>query len=208
MVGTTLSDTTSTLLGGATLASGTPTKFNPSRIQPLAGKAINELPVVYLDLYKTFDVVFSSKDSYTCNLVAIYQPKVTYESESNFNPHDVFKIVRFLCDIVAESTYNFDFAKIIAYLKLYLSSISTFTDNGTYRQRTLYSDIRSVSDIPVWFLNLREVIASTIGCTSDMPEVDYWIQREGKFIIRLLSLLIDNERKNLGVIVIKEDPYI
>ena len=207
MVGTTLSDASS-LLGGSTLASGTPTKFNPSRIQPLAGKAINELPVVYLDLFKKFEVVIGTKDSYKCNPVVIYQPKLDYESESNFNPHDIYKVVRFFCDIATESTYNFDFAKIIAYLKLYLDSTSNFTDKDTYRQRTLYASMDSVSDIPEWFLNLREVIASIINCESDMPEVDYWIQREGKFIIRLLSLLIDNVRKNIGRIVIEEDPYI
>lgn len=207
MVGTTLSDATA-LLGGSTLASGTPTKFNPSRIQPLAGKAINELPVVYLDLFKKFEVVMDAEDSYKCDLVVTYQPKVDYESESNFNPHDIHKVVRFLCTIATESTYNFDFAKIIAYLRLYLDSVSNLTDSGTYRQRTLYSNMDSASDIPEWFLNLREVIASTLNCTSDMPEVDYWIQREGKFIIRLLSLLIDNDRKNIGRIVIEEDPYI
>lgn len=207
MVGTTLSDATA-LLGGSTLASGTPTKFNPSRIQPLAGKAINELPVVYLDLFKKFEVVMDAEDSYKCDLVITYQPKIDYESESNFNPHDIYKVVRFLCTIATESTYNFDFAKIIAYLRLYLDSVSNLTDSGTYRQRTLYSNMDSASDIPEWFLNLREVIASTLNCTSDMPEVDYWIQREGKFIIRLLSLLIDNDRKNIGRIVIEEDPYI
>ena len=207
MVGTTLSDATS-LLGGSTLTSGTPSEFNPSRIQPLAGKAINELPVVYLDLFKKFEVVIDTEGSYKCNLVVTYQPEVNYESESSFNPHDIYKVVRFLCSIASESTYNFDFAKIIAYLKLYLDSTSTFKDSGTYRQRTLYANMDSVSDIPEWFLNLREVIASVIDCESDMPEVDYWIQREGKFIIRLLSLLIDNERKNIGRIVIEEDPYI
>lgn len=207
MVGTTLSDATS-LLGGSTLASGTPTKFNPSRIQPLAGKAINELPVVYLDLFKKFEVVINTEDSYKCNLVVTCQPKIDYESESNFNPHDIYKIVRFLCNIVTESTYNFDFAKIIAYLKLYLDSTSNLIDSGTYRQRTLYANMDSVSDMPEWFLTLREVIASTLGCKNNMPEVDYWIQREGKFIIRLLSLLIDNDRKNIGRIVIEEDPYI
>lgn len=207
MVGTTLSDATA-LLGGSTLASGTPTKFNPSRIQPLAGKAINELPVVYLDLFKKFEVVMDAEDSYKCDLVITYQPKIDYESESNFNPHDIYKVARFLCTIATESTYNFDFAKIIAYLRLYLDSVSNLTDSGTYRQRTLYSNMDSASDIPEWFLNLREVIASTLNCTSDMPEVDYWIQREGKFIIRLLSLLIDNDRKNIGRIVIEEDPYI
>lgn len=207
MVGTTLSDATS-LLGGSTLTSGTPTEFNPSRIQPLAGKAINELPVVYLDLFKKFEVVIDTEDSYKCNLAVTYQPEVNYESESSFNPHDVYKVVRFLCNIVTESTYNFDFAKIIAYLKLYLESTSNLTDSGTYRQRTLYANMDSVSDIPEWFLNLREIIASAINCESNMPEVDYWIQREGKFIIRLLSLLIDNERKNIGRIVIEEDPYI
>lgn len=207
MVGTTLSDATS-LLGGSTLMSGTPTEFNTSRIQPLAGKAINELPVVYLDLFKKFEVVIASQDSYKCNLVVTYQPEVNYESESSFNPHDVYKVVRFLCNIATESTYNFDFAKIIAYLKLYLDSTSNFIDSDTYRQRTLWANMDSVSDIPEWFLNLREVIASAINCESNMPEVDYWIQREGKFIIRLLSLLIDNERKNIGRIVIEEDPYI
>lgn len=207
MVGTTLSDATA-LLGGSTLASGTPTKFNPSRVQPLAGKAINELPVVYLDLFKKFEVVMDAEDSYKCDLVITYQPKIDYESESNFNPHDIYKVVRFLCTIAIESTYNFDFAKIIAYLRLYLDNVSNLTDSGTYRQRTLYSNMDSASDIPEWFLNLREVIASTLNCTSDMPEVDYWIQREGKFIIRLLSLLIDNDRKNIGRIVIEEDPYI
>ena len=207
MVGTTLSDATS-LLGGSTLMSGTPTEFNPSRIQPLAGKAINELPVVYLDLFKKFEVVIASEDSYKCDLVVTYQPKVDYESKFSFNPHSFYKVVRFLCNIASESTYNFDFAKIIAYLKLYLDSTSNFTDSGTYRQRTLWANIDSVSDIPEWFLNLREVIASAINCESNMPEVDYWIQREGKFIIRLLSLLIDNERKNIGRIVIEEDPYI
>lgn len=207
MVGTTLSDATS-LLGGSTLMSGTPTKFNPSRVQPFAGKAINELPVVYLDLFKKFEVVIASEDSYKCNLVATYQPEVNYESESSFNPHDVYKVVRFLCSIASESTYNFDFAKIIAYLKLYLDSTSNLTDSGTYRQRTLWANMNSISDIPEWFLNLREVIASVINCESDMSEVDYWIQREGKFIIRLLSLLIDNVRKNIGRIVIEEDPYI
>lgn len=207
MVGTTLSDATP-LLGGSTLMSGTPTKFNPSRIQPLAGKAINELPVVYLDLFKKFEVVIASEDSYKCDLVVTYQPEVNYESESSFNPHDVYKVVRFLCSIATESTYNFDFAKIIAYLKLYLDSTSNFTDSSTYRQRTLYANMDSISDIPEWFLNLREVIASAINCESNMPEVDYWIQREGKFIIRLLSLLIDNVRKNIGRIVIEEDPYI
>lgn len=207
MVGTTLSDAFS-LLGGSTLTSGTPTEFNPSRIQPLAGKAINELPVVYLDLFKKFEVVIASEDSYKCNLVVTYQPKVDYESESSFNPHDIYKVVRLLCNIATESTYNFDFAKIIAYLKLYLDSTSNFTDSGTHRQRTLYANMDSISDIPEWFLNLQEVIASAINCESDMPEVDYWIQREGKFIIRLLSLLIDNERKNIGRIVIEEDPYI
>lgn len=207
MVGTTLSDATS-LLGGSTLTSGTPTEFNPSRIQPLAGKAINELPVVYLDLFKKFEVVIASEDSYKCNLVVTYQPKVNYESESSFNPHSIYKVVRFLCSIASESTYNFDFAKIIAYLKLYLDSTSNLTDSGTYRQRTLWANMDSISDIPEWFLNLRGVIASAINCESNMPEVDYWIQREGKFIIRLLSLLIDNERKNIGRIVIEEDPYI
>lgn len=207
MVGTTLSDATS-LLGGSTLTSGTPTEFNSSRIQPLAGKAINELPVVYLDLFKKFEVVIASEDSYKCNLVVTYQPEVNYESESSFNPHDVYKVVRFLCSIATESTYNFDFAKIIAYLKLYLDSTSNLTDSGTYRQRTLWANMDSISDIPEWFLNLREVIASAINCESNMPEVDYWIQREGRFIIRLLSLLIDNGRKNIGRIVIEEDPYI
>ena len=207
MVGTTLSDATS-LFGGSTLMSGTPTEFNPSRIQPLAGKAINELPVVYLDLFKKFEVVIASEDSYKCNLVVTYQPKVNYESESSFNLHSIYKVVRFLCSIASESTYNFDFAKIIAYLKLYLDSTSNLTDSGTYRQRTLWANMDSISDIPEWFLNLREVIASAINCESNMPEVDYWIQREGKFIIRLLSLLIDNERKNIGRIVIEEDPYI
>lgn len=207
MVGTTLSDATS-LLGGSTLMSGTPTKFNPSRIQPLAGKAINELPVVYLDLFKKFEVVVASEDSYKCDLVVTYHPEVNYESESSFNLYSILKVVRFLCDIVTESTYNFDFAKIIAYLKLYLDSTSNLTDSDTYRQRTLYANMDNVSDIPEWFLNLREVIASTINCESDMPEVDYWIQREGRFIIRLLSLLIDNERKNIGRIIIEEDPYI
>lgn len=207
MVGTTLSDATS-LLGGSTRKSGTPIEFNPSRIQPLAGKAINELPVVYLDLFKKFEAVIDAEDSYKCNLVVTYQPEVNYESESSFNPHDIYKVVRFLCNIAIESTYNFDFAKIIAYLKLYLDSTSNLTDSGTHRQRTLYANMDSISDIPEWFLNLREVIASAINCESDMPEVDYWIQREGKFIIRLLSLLIDNERKNIGRIVIEEDPYI
>ena len=207
MVGTTLSDATS-LLGGSTLVSGTPTEFNSSRIQPLAGKAINELPVVYLDLFKKFEVMIASEDSYKCNLVVTYQPEVNYEPESSFNLYSILKVVRFLCDIVTESTYNFDFAKIIACLKLYLDSTSNLTDSGTYRQRTLYANIDSISDIPEWFLNLREVIASTINCESIMPEVDYWIQREGRFIIRLLSLLIDNERKNVGRIVIEEDPYI
>ena len=207
MVGTTLSDATS-LLGGSTLMSGTPTEFNPSRIQPLAGKAINELPVVYLDLFKKFEVVIASQDSYKCNLIATYQPEVNYEFESNFNPHSIYKVVRFLCSIATESTYNFDLAEIIAYLKLYLDSISNLTDSGTYRQRTLWTNMDSISDIPEWFLNLREIIASAINCESNMPEVDYWIQREGKFIIRLLSLLIDNERKNIGRIVIEEDPYI
>lgn len=207
MVGTTLSDATS-LLGGSTLTSGTPTEFNPSRIQPLAGKAINELPVVYLDLFKKLGVVVASQDSYKCNLIATYQPDVNYEFESNFNPHSIYKVVRFLCSIATESTYNFDLAEIIAYLKLYLDSISNLTDSGTYRQRTLWTNMDSISDIPEWFLNLREVIASTINCESNMSEVDYWIQREGKFIIRLLSLLIDNERKNIGRIVIEEDPYI
>lgn len=207
MVGTTLSDATS-LLGGSTLMSGTPTEFNPSRIQPLAGKAINELPVVYLDLFKKFEVVVASQDSYKCNLVVTYQPKVDYESESSFNPQDIYKVVRFLCNIATKSTYNFDFAKIIAYLKLYLDSTSNLTNRGIYRQRTLYANMDSASDIPEWFLKLREVIASAINCESNMPEVDYWIQREGRFIIRLLSLLIDNERKNIGRIVIEEDPYI
>ena len=207
MVGTTLSDATS-LLGGSTLTSGTPTEFNPSRVQPLAGKAINELPVVYLDLFKKFEVIIASQDSYKCNLVVTYQPEVNYESESSFNLYSILKVVRFLCNIVTESTYNFDFAKIIAYLKLYLDSTSNLTDSGTYRQRTLYANMDNVSDTPKWFLSLREAIASTIHCESDMPEVDYWIQREGKFIIRLLSLLIDNERKNIGRIVIEEDPYI
>lgn len=207
MVGTTLSDASS-LLGGTTLTSGTPTEFNPSRIQPLAGRVINELPVVYLDLFKKFEAVIDTEDSYKCNLVVTYQPKIDYESESSFNPHDIYKVVRFLSSIATESTYNFDFAKIIAYLKLHLDSTSTLEDSGTYRQRTLYANMDSVSDIPEWFLNLREVIASAINCESDMPEVDYWIQREGKFIIRLLSLLIDNERKNIGRIVIEEDPYI
>ncbi len=207
MVGTTLSDASS-LLGGSTLMSGTPTEFNPSRVQPLAGKAINKLSVVYLDLFKKFEVVIGAEDSYKCDLVVTYQPKIDYESESSFNPCDIYKVVRFLCDIATESTYNFDFTKIIAYLKLYLDSISNLTDSGTYRQRTLYVNMDSVSDIPEWFLNLREAIASTINCESDVSEVDYWIQREGKFIIRLLSLLIDNERKNIGRIVIKEDPYI
>ena len=207
MVGTTFSNA-SYLLDGSTSVSGTPTKFNPSRVQPLAGKAVNELPVVYLDLFKKFEAVIDVEDSYKCDLVVTYQPEVYYEFESSFNPHDIYKVVRFLCDIVTESDYNFDFAKIIAYLKLYLDSISNFTDSGTYRQRTLYSNMDSTSDIPAWFLNLREVIASAINCESDMPEVDYWIQREGKFIIRLLSLLIDNERKNIGRIVIEEDPYI
>lgn len=207
MVGTTLSDATS-LLGGSTLTSGTPTEFNPSRIQPLAGKAINELPVVYLDLFKKFEVVIDTEGSYKCNLVVTYQPEVNYEFESSFTPHDVYKVVRFLCNIATESTYNFDFAKIIAYLKLYLDSTSNLTDSSTYRQRTLWTNMDSISDIPEWFLNLREVIASAINCESDMPEVDYWIQREGRFIIRLLSLLIDNGRKNIGRIVIEEDPYI
>ena len=207
MVGTTLSDASS-LLGGSTLASGTPAKFNPSRVQPLAGKAINELPVVYLDLFKKFEVVIDEEDSYKCDFVVTYQPKIDYESESSFNLHDIYKVVRFLCSIATESTYNFDFAKIIAYLKLYLDSTSNLTDSGTYRQRTLYANMDSVSNIPEWFLNLREVIASAINCESNMPEVNYWIQREGKFIIRLLSLLIDNDRKNIGRIVIEEDPYI
>lgn len=207
MVGTTLSDATS-LLGGSTLVSGTPTEFNPSRIQPLAGKAINELPVVYLDFFKKFEVVIASEDSYKCDLVVTYQSEVNYESESSFNPHGIYKVVRFLCSIASESTYNFDFAKIIAYLKVYLDSTSNLTDSGTYRQSTLWANIDSVSDIPEWFLKLREVIASAINCESNMPEVDYWIQREGKFIIRLLSLLIDNERKNIGRIIIEEDPYI
>lgn len=207
MVGTTLSDASS-LLGGSTLASGTPTKFNPSRIQPLAGKAINELPAVYLGLFKKFDVVIAAEDSYKCDLIVTYQPKIDYESESNFNPHDIHKVVRFLCNMASDSTYNFGFAQIIAYLKLYFDNTSNFTDSGTYHQRTLCANIDSVSDIPEWFLNLREVIASAINCESDIPEVDYWIQREGKFIIRLLSLLIDDERKNIGRIVIEEDPYI
>ena len=207
MVGTTLSDASS-LLGGSTLVSGTPAKFNPSRVQPLAGRVINELPVVYLDLFKKFEVVIDAEDSYKCDFVVTYQPKIDYESKSSFNPYDIYKVVQFLCSIATESTYNFDFAKIIAYLKLYLDSTSNLTDSDTYRQRTLYANMDSVSDIPEWFLNLREVIASTINCESNMPEVDYWIQREGKFIIRLLSLLIDNERKNIGRIVIEEDPYI
>lgn len=207
MVGTTLSDATS-LLGGSTLMSGTPSEFNPSRIQPLAGKAINELPVVYLDLFKKFEIVIAAEDSYKCDLVVTYQPKIDYESESSFNLHDIYKVVLFLCNIATESTYNFDFAKIVTYLKLYLDSTSTFEESGTYRQRTLYANMDSISDIPEWFLNLREVIASVINCESDMPGVDYWIQREGKFIIRLLSLLIDNARKNISRIVIEEDPYI
>lgn len=207
MVGTTLSDASS-LLGGSTLASGTPTKFNPSRIQPFAGEVINKLPVVYLDLYKEVETVMNSETTYTCDLIASYQPHIDYTPESDFNPHDINKTVRFLCDLVSTSEYNFDFAQIIAYLKLYLDSTSNFTDSDTYRQRTLYANMDSVSDVPEWFLNLREVITSTLGCESNMPEVDYWIQREGKFIIRLLSLLIDNDRKNIGRIVIEEDPYI
>jgi hypothetical protein len=207
MVGTTLSDASS-LLGGSTLASGTPTKFNPSRIQPLAGKAVNELPVVYLDLFKNVEVVINEKDSYKCDFIVTYQPKIDYEAEANLNFYDISKVVQFLCSIATESAYNFDFAKIIAYLKAYLDSTSNLTNNGTYRRCTLYANMDSISDIPDWFLNLREVIANTINCESSMPEVDYWIQREGKFIIRLLSLLIDNVRKNIGRIVIEEDPYI
>lgn len=207
MVGTTPSDSAA-LFGWSALTSGTPTQFNPSRVQPFAGEVINKLPVVYLDLYKEVETVMNSETTYTCDLIASYQPHIDYTPESDFNPHDINKTVRFLCDLVSTSEYNFDFAQIIAYLKLYLDSTSNFTDSGTHRQRTLYSNMDSVSDMPEWFLNLREVIASTLGCESDMPEVDYWIQREGKFIIRLLSLLIDNDRKNIGRIVIEEDPYI
>ena len=207
MVGTTFFDA-SYVIDGSTPKSGTPTKFNPSRIQPIAGKAINELPIVYLDLFKKFEVVIDTETSYNCDLIVTYQPQINYEVETNLNPHGIHKVVRFLCDIVTEATYNFNFAQIIAYLKLYLNNISNFTDKSTYRQRTLYSNIDTTSDIPAWFINLREVIASIINCESNMPEVDYWIQREGKFIIRLLSLLVDNERKNIGRIVIEEDPYI
>lgn len=196
------------LSDGATAGGGTQSMFNPSRIQPLAGKAINELPVVYLDLFKTLEIISNAESDYMCNLVAQYTPSIIYEWESNFNPHDIYKIVRFLANIPTTSEYKFDFAQIIAYLKLYMESSTDAKDSATYRQRTISSDFDVVSDMPEWFLNLRQVIASTIDCASDTPEVDYWIQREGKFIIRLLSLLIDNDRKNIGVIVIKEDPYL
>lgn len=207
MVGTTPSDSAA-LFGWSALTSGTPTQFNPSRIQPFAGEVINKLPVVYLDLYKEVKTVMHTGLTYLCNLVVSYCPSIDYTSESDFNPHDINKVVRFLCNLVSTSEYSFDFAQIIAYLKLYLDDTSNLTDRGTYRQRTVYANMDSVSNVPEWFLHLREVIASILGCTSNMLEVDYWIQREGKFIIRLLSLLIDNDRKNIGRIVIEEDPYI
>lgn len=207
MVGTTPSDSAA-LFGWSALMSGTPTQFNPSRVQPFAGEVINKLPVIYLDLYKEVKIVMNSETTYTCDLIVSYQPHIDYTPESDFNPHDISKTVRFLCDLISTSEYNFDFAQIIAYLKLYLESNSNFRDRGLYRQRTIVANIDSISDIPEGFLNLREVIASTLGCESNMPDVDYWIQREGKFIIRLLSLLIDNDRKNIGRIVIEEDPCI
>ena len=207
MVGTTFFDA-SYVIDGSTSRSGTPTKFNPSRIQPVAGKAINELPVVYLDLFKKFEVVINTKDYYKCDVVITCKPEIIYGSETTFNTHDIYVVVRFLCDMIAKSAYNLNFAQVIAYLKCYLNNISTLKNSDVSRQRILYSTMSSTSNAPAWFLNLREAIANITNCESSMPEVDYWIQREGKFIIRLLSLLIDNERKNIGRIVIEEDPYI
>lgn len=185
------------------------TQFFPQRVQPIAGEAIADKRVVYLELHHILNSVMNTKSSSLFNLVAKYVLNLKYTALSTY---EKFKLVQDILmrinPLEGKSYYTLDHVIYRAALQCLITCISNVKEVYVIRQRTLAANLEETSDMYLTWISLRAAIRTTIEVISDLLPVDMMLMREGKLIIRILSEYLDDLTKNFGRIVIKEDPYI
>lgn len=185
------------------------TQFFPNRVQPIAGKAIAAMRVVYLELYRIVESVMNSVVTYNIDNIVNYSLTISYLIKSSYLKSQFLQDFIFhIKYLTATSGYRLDRLACTLIIYSLITCISDVLNVKFIRQRCIYSNIEAVLDVQLVWISLRAAIRTTIALIANLEPLDCMLMREGKLIIRVLAAYLDKLSKNFGRIVIKEDPFI